>query len=93
MTVHHIEVDHPGTRTKHLRELFAEASVVSRQDGRLDATLFDQFAAHERYGYTGLSIEPPQRTQVMFAVSLIRTIVECSPQLGQCDISWKRTRQ
>jgi hypothetical protein len=43
--------------------------------------------------HTGFSIEPPQRTQVSSSVSLIRMIVECSPQDVQYDMSWKRCRQ
>jgi hypothetical protein len=43
--------------------------------------------------HTGLSIEPPQRTQVSSSVSLMRTIVECSPQDGQYAINWNRCRQ
>jgi hypothetical protein len=42
---------------------------------------------------TGFSIEPPHMTQWSCAVSRMRTIVECSPQLGQCEESWKRWKQ
>ena len=39
------------------------------------------------------SIEPPQLRQVTFAVSDIRAIVECAPQLGHSERSSKRRRQ
>jgi hypothetical protein len=38
-------------------------------------------------------MEPPHLTQVRFALSLILTIVECSPQSGQCDRSLNRIMQ
>jgi hypothetical protein len=36
---------------------------------------------------------PPQDRQVTFAVSDIRAIVECAPQLGHSERSSKRRRQ
>ena len=39
------------------------------------------------------SIELPQLLQVTFAVSDMRAIVECEPQLGQSERSSKRCRQ
>ena len=41
----------------------------------------------------GDSIEPPQLRHVTFAVSDIRAIVECAPQLGHSERSSKRRRQ
>jgi hypothetical protein len=41
----------------------------------------------------GMSIESPQWLHFMIAVDDIRTIVECSPQLGQTEASSKRRRQ
>jgi len=41
----------------------------------------------------GDSIEPPQFLHVTFAVSDIRAIVECAPQLGHSERSSKRRRQ
>jgi hypothetical protein len=43
--------------------------------------------------YTGFSIDPPQPAQTWSWLSRIRTIVECSPHVGQYPISWNRTRQ
>ena len=95
VAVHDVDVDRARAGVEHRRELLAEARVVGRQDRRLHLRR-DQLASSRFLRaliYTGFSIEPPHRTQVRFAVSLIRTIVECSPQLGQWDMSWKRTRQ
>jgi hypothetical protein len=36
---------------------------------------------------------PPHTLHMTIAVLAIRTIVECSPQLGQTDTSSKRCRQ
>jgi hypothetical protein len=36
---------------------------------------------------------PPQMLHITIAVLAIRTIVECSPQLGQTETSSKRFRQ
>jgi hypothetical protein len=36
---------------------------------------------------------PPQTLHITIAVLAIRTIVECSPQLGHTDTSSKRCRQ
>jgi hypothetical protein len=39
------------------------------------------------------SIESPQLLHFRIAVEDIRTIVECSPQLGHTEVSSKRCRQ
>ena len=36
---------------------------------------------------------PPQLLQMMIDVEAMRTMVECSPQLGHTDVSSKRLRQ
>jgi len=38
-------------------------------------------------------MESPQLLHFMIAVEDIRTIVECSPQLGHTEVSSKRCRQ
>jgi hypothetical protein len=38
-------------------------------------------------------MEPPQLRHSTFAVSLMRAIVECSPQLGHWERNSKRRRQ
>jgi hypothetical protein len=44
-------------------------------------------------GHIGWSIELPQLLQLYSAVSDMRTMVECSPQLGQTELNSKRVRQ
>jgi hypothetical protein len=61
-----------------LRMLFRLTEPVPLYERQPDSSVRDAVA-----GQTGFSIEPPQRTQLSSSVSLIRMIVECSPQAGQ----------
>ena len=43
--------------------------------------------------HMGISMLSPQLLHLRIAVEDMRTIVECSPQLGQTEVSSKRCRQ
>jgi hypothetical protein len=90
MAVHHVDVDHAGAGGDYLVDLGAEPREVGGQDRRRDAAVAHQLG--ERH-YTALSMLPWQWLQATIAVLDIRTIVECSPQLGHTDTSSKRCRQ
>jgi hypothetical protein len=75
-------VDDLGTGVHDLAHLLPQAAEISSQDRGGDAAL-----------HTSTSIEPWQWLQVTVAVLDMRTIVECSPQLGHTDRSSKRCRQ
>jgi hypothetical protein len=82
VAVHDVDVDDLRAGVDDLANLLAQAAEVRGQDRWSDAAL-----------HTSTSIEPLQWLQVTVAVLDIRTIVECSPQLGQTDRSSKRCRQ
>jgi hypothetical protein len=81
-------VDDARARLHDARDLIAEAREVGREDRWGDAAPGGQLVRHR-----GWSIEAPQWLQLSIAVLDMRTIVECSPQLGQSDTSSKRRRQ
>jgi hypothetical protein len=43
--------------------------------------------ASPRHGYTAWSMDSPHALHLRMAVEDMRTIVECSPQLGHTDVS------
>ena len=88
VAVHHVDVDDAGTRLHDGGDLIAQACEVGREDRRENAP-----PAWQLVGHRGWSIEAPQWLQLSIAVLDMRTIVECSPQLGQSDTSSKRRRQ
>jgi hypothetical protein len=75
-------VDDLGAGVDDLAHLLSQAAEVGSQDRGGDAGL-----------HTSTSIEPWQWLQVTVAVLDMRTIVECSPQLGHTDRSSNRCRQ
>jgi hypothetical protein len=79
VAVHHVAVDQPRACGHDLLDLRSEPGEVGGEDARGDAC--------EPFAHTGHSIDPPQCTHVMFAVSDMRTIVECSPQSGHTERS------
>ena len=85
--IHHVDVDHPRTRLEDLVDLRAQPREVRGQDRRRDPALEQQAGAH---AHTGCSMLPWQWLQEISAVLDIRTIVECSPQLGHTETSSKR---
>ena len=89
--VHHVDVDHAGTRRQHLSHLLAQAPEVGREDGGRHANPGKKLARTS--GHIGCSIESPQLLHCSIAVEDILTIVECSPQLGHTEVSSKRCRQ
>jgi len=96
MSVHHVDVDHPGAGSEHLGYLRAEPGEISRQDRWRDPQLGQERPPPGRVcgrAHTATSIEPWQLLQATIAVVDIRTIVECSPQLGQTETSSYRCRQ
>ncbi len=89
--VHHIDVNHPRTRVQHLPDLLAQPPEVGGQNRRRHPHAAQQLA----HGliHMACSIESPQLLHLRIAVDDMRTIVECSPQLGHTDVSSKRRRQ
>jgi hypothetical protein len=75
-------VDHGGAGVDDRGDLLAQRPEVGGQDRGGDP------ARH-----TSTSIEPLQWLQVRVAVLDMRTMVECSPQLGHTERSSKRCRQ
>ncbi len=84
--VHDVDVDRARARVHDLGDLLAEPGEVGGEDRRRDA---GRRAGHQ----IGCSIELRQWLQMYSAVLDIRTIVECSPQLGHTEASSKRRRQ
>jgi len=76
---------------EHLPHLLTQPREVGGQDRRRHAHAAQQIL---RGGaHIGWSIESPQLLHFRIAVEDIRTIVECSPQLGHTEVSSKRCRQ
>jgi len=74
VTVHDVDVDDLGAGGEDRADLLAEPCEVGAEDRRRDR-------------HMGSSIESPQLWQVTVAVEDMRTMVECSPQLGQTERS------
>ena len=74
VAVHDVDVDDLGAGLEHRADLLAEPREVGGQDRRGDHQI-------------GSSIESPQAWQVTVALEDMRTIVECSPQLGHTERS------
>ena len=91
MPVHHVDVDHPRPGVEHLPDLLAQPREVGGEDRRRHAHASQQFV--RSLAHIGCSIESPQLLHFTIAVEDIRTIVECSPQLGHTEVSSKRCRQ
>ncbi len=99
MAVHDVAVDDARARGEDLGDLLAQAAEIRRQDRGRDARRLQQ---RHRAGHVALraggahiahiarSMLSPQLLQVTIAVLDMRTIVECSPQLGHTDTSSKR---
>jgi hypothetical protein len=81
--VHDVDVDGLRARVEHRGDLLGEAREVGREDGGGDPS----------GRHIGWSMELRQWLQTYSAVSDMRTIVECSPQLGHTEHSSKRCRQ
>ena len=101
VAVHHVDVDHARARL-HDRRRPARPGARSRPRGstarRGARAAARQLGSHAACGVrsgrqTCVSIDAPQWLQLTIAVLDMRTIVECSPQLGQTDDSSKRRRQ
>jgi hypothetical protein len=86
VAVHDVDVDRAGARFQHGGDLLAEPRVVGREDRRGDA------GGPPRH-QMGWSMELRQWLQAYKAVLDMRTMVECSPQLGHTEASSKRRRQ
>jgi hypothetical protein len=86
VTVHDVDVDRARPRGEHLGDLRAQVGGVRREHGGSHA---GRPARHQM----GWSIELRQWLQAYRAVLDMRTIVECSPQLGHTEASSKRRRQ
>jgi hypothetical protein len=82
MAVHDVDVDDLGAGVDNVAHLLAQAPEVGGEDRGRDAT-----------PHISTSIDPPQWLHVTVAVLDMRTMVECSPQLGHTDRSSKRCRQ
>jgi len=77
-------VDDARAGGEHLADLIPQAGEVGGEDRGGDPV---------ELGHIGWSIELPQLLQLYSAVSDMRTIVECSPQLGHTELNSKRVRQ
>jgi hypothetical protein len=91
VAIHDVDVDHTRAGGDHLLDLLAEPVEVGGKDRGRDAAPAHHF--RDGHGYTALSMLPWQWLQATIAVLDIRTIVECSPQLGHTETSSKRCRQ
>ena len=89
VAVHHVDVDHARARGEHLLDLRAEPAEVGCEDRRGDLARADALGVAQLRAlrHSGLSMLPLQWLQTTIAVVDMRTIVECSPQLGQTDCS------
>ena len=85
VAVHDVDVDDARAGVEHLADLVAQAGEVGGEDRGGDPV--------ELGIMIGWSIELPQLLHAYSAVSDMRTIVECSPQLGHTELSSKRVRQ
>jgi hypothetical protein len=74
VAVHDVDVDDLRPGLEHRVDLLAEPREVGAEDRRGQR-------------HMGSSIESPQLWHVVVAVDDIRTIVECSPQLGHTERS------
>ena len=77
VAVHHVDVDHPRAGGEHLADLRARAS--QDRPTRIDGAICREWITR------ALSMLPWQWLHCTIAVVDMRTIVECSPQLGQTD--------
>ena len=84
VAVHDVDVDDARAGVEHLADLVPEAGEVGGQDRGGDAVQL----GHQ----IGWSIELPQLLHAYSAVSDMRTMVECSPQLGQTELNSKRVQ-
>ena len=86
VAVHDVDVDHPGAGVDHLGDLRAEPREVGGEDRRRDPAPGERAGLAGR-AHTAFSIEWPQCWQSRSSSADIRTIVWCSPQLGQAETS------
>jgi hypothetical protein len=91
VAVHDVDVDHVRAGVHHLGHLPAEAGEVGRQDRGRDADVVRELTAGRRHSWR--SMLAPQWLQLSIAVLDMRTMVECSPQLGHSETSSNRFRQ
>ncbi len=101
MTIHHVDVDHASARRQHLLDLRTKAGEVGGEDrwrnpalphDRRDAVPCRRIGPLPGGAHTALSMLPWQWLQATEAVLDMRTIVECSPQLGHTEVSSYRRR-
>jgi hypothetical protein len=95
--VHDVDVDDPGAGVEHFANLLAQPAEVGGENRGSHVDPAQQVGGHPigrgGHAHIAISMLSPQLLHFMIAVEDMRTIVECSPQLGQTDASSKRCRQ
>jgi hypothetical protein len=87
VAVHDVDVDHAGSGCQYLVDLRTEPAEIRREDRGRDVVGADLIV------HSCLSMLPWQWLHCTIAVVDIRTMVECSPQLGHTETSSKRLMQ